>query len=85
MFFPGIFNDGDGQKEMVWTVRGAAGLGLAGKLRERVLMALLYTGVQDGFKSSRMEFTMYQILKILGLSVSRMVRPRSRPHGALIG
>lgn len=66
----GTFTDGNGQKEMVWTVRGAAGLGLPGELGERVLVALLYIGAQENFKSRRMEFSMYQILKILGLSHS---------------
>lgn len=66
----GTFTDGNGQKEMVWTVRGAAGLGLPGELGERVLVALLYIGAQENFKSRRMEFTLYQILKILGLSHS---------------
>lgn len=66
----GTFSDGNGQKEMVWTVRGAAGLGLPSELGERVLVALLYLGAQENLKSRRMEFTMYQILKILGLSHS---------------
>jgi hypothetical protein len=65
----GTFNDGDGQQEMVWTVRGASGLGLPGELGERVLVALLYIGAQEGFRHRRMEFTTYQVLRILGLGV----------------
>ena len=65
----GTFNDGDGQQEMVWTVRGAAGIGLPGELGERVLVALLAIGSQNSFEDRRMEFTTYQVLRILGLGV----------------
>lgn len=68
--YHGTFSDKDGQKEMVWIVRGAAGLGLPNELGERVLVALLYIGAQDGFKKRRMEFSVYQVLKILGLTDS---------------
>lgn len=64
----GTFTADRKQQEMVWTVRGAAGLGLPGELGERVLVALLYLGAQDGFKTQRLEFSTYQILRILGLS-----------------
>lgn len=63
----GTFSDKDGQKEMVWKVRGADGLGLPNELGERVLVALLYIGAQNGFANQRMEFSLYQILGILGL------------------
>ncbi len=66
--YQGTFNDGEGQKEMVWTVRGAAGLGLPGELGERILVALLYIGSQKNFADRRMEFSVYQVLKILGLT-----------------
>ena len=62
----GTFSDGEGQKEMVWTVRSAAGIGLPGELGERILVALLYIGTQDGFKNRRMKFTTRQVLNILG-------------------
>lgn len=68
--YHGTFSDKDGQKDMVWIVRGAAGLGLPNELGERVLVALLYIGAQDGFKKHRMEFSVYQVLKILGLADS---------------
>lgn len=64
----GTFSDGKEQKEMVWTVRGASGLGLPGELAERVLVALLYIGAQSNFADRRMEFSVYQVLKILGLT-----------------
>jgi hypothetical protein len=64
----GTFTVDRKQQEMVWTVRGAAGLGLPGELGERVLVALFYIGAQDGFKTRRLEFSTYQILRILGLS-----------------
>ena len=64
----GTFSDKEGQQDMVWTVRGADGLGLPGELGERVLVALLYLGAQTGFKQRRMEFSTYQIIKLLGLS-----------------
>lgn len=63
----GTFTDKSGQKEMIWTVHGADKLGLPGELGERVLVALLEIGAQDGFANRRMEFSLYQILKTLGL------------------
>lgn len=63
----GTFSDKDGQNEMVWKVRGADGLGLPNDLGERVLVALLYIGAQNDFAERRMEFSLYQILGILGL------------------
>ena len=51
---------------MVWTVRGAAGLGLPSEFAERVLVALFYIGAQSEFADRRLEFTPYQILKVLG-------------------
>lgn len=63
----GTFSDKEGQKEMVWKVRGADGLGLPNELGERVLVALLYIGAQNDFAERRMEFSLYQILRILGL------------------
>lgn len=63
----GTFSDKEGQKEMVWKVRSADGLGLPNELGERVLVALLYIGAQNDFSERRMEFSLYQILGILGL------------------
>lgn len=67
----GTFTDRSGQKEMIWTVHGADKLGLPGELGERVLVALLYIGSKTGFADRRMEFSLYQILKILGLTDGR--------------
>jgi plasmid replication initiation protein len=66
----GTFKDGDKQEKMVWTVRGAAGLGLPSEFAERVLVALLHLGAQSNFADRRMEFTPYQILKILGHTIN---------------
>ncbi len=67
--YHGTFAENGEQKEMVWIVEGGA-LGLPTELAERVLIALLYIGAQDEFRSRKMTFTMYRVLKILGLSIN---------------
>lgn len=66
----GTFWNGEKQEDMVWTVRGAAGLGLPSEFAERVLVALLYLGAQDNFANRRMEFSTYQILKVLDRAIN---------------
>ncbi len=66
----GTFHDGKKQQNMVWTVSGAASVGLPSEFAERVLVALLYIGSQSEFADRRLEFTPYQILKVLGQSLS---------------
>ena len=66
----GTFWNGEKQEDMIWTVRGAAGLGLPSEFAERVLVALLYLGAQDNFVNRRMEFSTYQILKVLGRAIN---------------
>lgn len=67
--YHGTFVEDGEQKEMVWIVEGGA-LGLPTELAERVLIALLYIGAQDNFRNRKMTFTMYRVLKILGLSIN---------------
>lgn len=62
------FKEGEKQETMVWTVRGAAGL--PDEFAERVLVALLYLGAQNNFTTKRMEFTTYQILKVLDRTIT---------------
>lgn len=66
----GTFHDGDKQEQMVWTVSGAANVGLPSEFAERVLVALLYIGAQTNYADRRMEFTPYQILTILGQTIN---------------
>lgn len=66
----GTFSDGKKQQNMVWTVSGSAAVGLPSEFAERVLVALLYIGSQNDFAERRLEFTPYQILKVLGQSFS---------------
>lgn len=41
----GTFSNGKKQENMVWTVRGAAEIGLPSEFAERVLVALLYNSI----------------------------------------
>jgi hypothetical protein len=66
----GTYYDGKKQQSMVWTVSGAANVGLPSEFAERVLVALLYLGSQTDFADRRLAFTPYQILKVLGQSFS---------------
>lgn len=66
----GTFSDGEKQQNMVWTVSGAANVGLPSEFAERVLVALLYIGAQNDYAERRMEFTPYQILTTLGHSIN---------------
>jgi plasmid replication initiation protein len=66
----GTFHDGEKQQTMVWTVSGAANVGLPSEFAERVLVALLYIGAQNDYADRRMEFTPYQILTTLGHTIN---------------
>jgi len=66
----GTFSDGKKQENMVWVVSGAANVGLPTEFAERVLVALLYIGAQNDFADRRVEFTPYQILKVLGHTIN---------------
>jgi len=50
-----------------WTVRGAAGLGLPTEFAERVLVALISLAAKQGFQTEKTSFTVYEILKLMGL------------------
>lgn len=56
-----------GPYRQVWTVRGAAGLGLPNELGDRVILALLSISTQQGTPSRKVDFSFYQLLKLLGL------------------
>jgi hypothetical protein len=56
------------QEEMVWIVEGAAGLPT--EFAERVMVALLYIGGEANFAERKMTFTVYRVLKILGMTIS---------------
>lgn len=65
----GTFKEpGKDQEKMVWIVEGAAGLPT--EFAERVLVALLYIGSEQNFVNRRMTFTVYRVLKVLGLTIS---------------
>lgn len=51
----------------VWTVRGATGLGLPNELGDRVILALIALNVQQDTRARKVEFSRYQLLKIMGL------------------
>jgi hypothetical protein len=65
----GTFKEsGKGQENMVWIVEGAAGLPT--EFAERVMVALLYIGSEQNFANRRTTFTVYRVLKVLGLAIS---------------
>jgi hypothetical protein len=67
--YHGTFREsGKEQEEMVWIVEGAAGLPT--EFAERVMVALLYIGSQENFTQRKMTFTVYGVLKVLGLAIS---------------
>ncbi len=58
----------DGQTlSQEWVVRGAAGLGLPTEFAERILVALISLAAAQGFKSEKTSFTVYEVLKLMGL------------------
>ena len=67
----GTFKDGKSgqQQKMTWIVRGANGLPT--EFAERVMVALLSIGAQDGFKSRKMTFTTYKVIKTLGQTINK--------------
>lgn len=67
--YHGTFKEpGREQEAMVWVVEGAAGLPT--EFAERVMVALLYLGAEAGFVDRKMRFTVYRVLKVLGLTIS---------------
>ncbi len=65
----GTFAEKGEQKEMVWIVDGGSE-GLPTEYAERVLLALLNIGGKQGFKQRKQTFTVYQVLKTLGLTIN---------------
>jgi hypothetical protein len=67
--YHGTFREpGKEQETMVWIVEGAAGLPT--EFAERVMVALLYLGAEQNFADRKMRFTVYRVLKVLGLAIS---------------
>jgi hypothetical protein len=65
----GTFKEaGREQETMIWIVEGAAGLPT--EFAERVLVALLYLGAEQNFTNRKMTFTVYRVLKVIGLAIS---------------
>jgi hypothetical protein len=65
----GTFAENGEQKDMVWIVEGGAS-GLPTELAERVLIALLFIGSKENFKNRKMTFTVYRVLKTMGLTIN---------------
>lgn len=57
------------QQKMTWIVRGANGLPT--EFAERVMVALLSIGAQEGFKDRKMTFTTYKVIKTLGQTINK--------------
>jgi plasmid replication initiation protein len=67
--YTGWVVDKKGQRhQQTWVVRSAAGLGLPTEFAERVLVALMALTAQDKFASRKVPFTVYRILKMVGLT-----------------
>ena len=54
--------------EQKWLVSGSAALGLPTEFAERVLIALMSLTAREGFTQRKVPFTIYRILKIVGLT-----------------
>ena len=50
-----------------WAVRGAAGIGLPTEFADRVLITLVTLAAEQGFQSRKVTFSVYRILKLMGL------------------
>ena len=50
-----------------WTVRGAAGLGLPNEFGDRVMLALMALTFEQGLVTPKVEFSRYNLLKIIGI------------------
>lgn len=62
------FEDGK-RVEWIWRVDGGS-LGLPGVLGERVMVALLHLGSCSNFLDRKLEFSIYELSKIIGISSS---------------
>jgi hypothetical protein len=54
--------------EQKWMVSGSAAFGLPTEFAERVLVSLMSLTARDGFTERKVPFTIYRVLKMLGLS-----------------
>jgi hypothetical protein len=70
--YEGWVVDRDGvRKQQKWIVSSTAAVGLPTEFAERVLVSLIAMTAQDDFKSPKVAFTVYRILKMLGLSMNK--------------
>lgn len=53
-----------------WVVSGTANLGLPTEFAERVLVALISLAANQGFQTRQTSFTVYEVLKLMGLSTA---------------
>lgn len=53
-----------------WIVSGTARVGLPTEFAERVLVALISLAAAEGFQNKKTMFTIYEILKLMGLEIS---------------
>jgi hypothetical protein len=59
------------RKQQKWTIRSAAGLGLPTEFAERVLVSLMAITAGEKFVSRKVTFSVYRILKMLGLTINK--------------
>ena len=70
--YEGWIVDKDGvRKQQKWIVSSTAAVGLPTEFAERVLVSLMAMTAQDNFKSPKVTFTIYRVLKMLGLSMNK--------------
>lgn len=62
-----IIDDKKRPCKQAWTVRGATGLGLPNEFGDRVMLALIYLTFQQGLPKPKVEFSRYQLLKLVGM------------------
>jgi hypothetical protein len=66
--YEGWATDEQGRRyQQKWIVRGLAEIGLPTEYDERVFVALMAVTATQGFESRKVSFSMYQILKIMGV------------------
>lgn len=85
--YEGYVKGQDGRRhKQKWTVHGLSGVGLPNEYDERVLIALMAVSASEGFQSRKVPFSVYRLLRIMGLTDStRDYRNIERSLDRLVG
>lgn len=70
--YEGYVTGPDGKRhKQRWTVHGLSGLGLPNEYDERIMVALMAVSASKGFQDRRVPFSVYSLLRIMGLTDSK--------------